>query len=124
MSVLLYGCTTWTLMKFLEKTLGGNYTRMLHTVLNKFWEQYPTKWQLYSYLPTISQTRHAGHSWRNDDSFTWTAKIYIYQLCADTGCRLRDLPSVMDGKRVKRIIVLLASLEDNGGFSKVSEISE
>ena len=28
-SILLYGCTTWTLTKRLEKKLGGNYTRML-----------------------------------------------------------------------------------------------
>ena len=29
-SILLYGCTTWTLTKWLEKKLNGNYTRMLH----------------------------------------------------------------------------------------------
>ena len=28
-SVLLYDCTIWTLMKLLEKKLDGNYTRML-----------------------------------------------------------------------------------------------
>ena len=28
-SMLLYGCTTWTLTKRLEKKLDGNYTRML-----------------------------------------------------------------------------------------------
>ena len=28
-SILLYGCTTWTLTKRLEKKLDGNYTRML-----------------------------------------------------------------------------------------------
>ena len=28
-SILLYGCTTWTLTKRLEKKLNGNYTRML-----------------------------------------------------------------------------------------------
>ena len=28
-SILLYGCTTWTLTKWLEKKLDGNYTRML-----------------------------------------------------------------------------------------------
>ena len=36
-SILLYGCTTWTLTKRLEKKLDGNYTRMLRAVLNKFW---------------------------------------------------------------------------------------
>ena len=28
-SILLYGCTTWTLAKRLKKKLDGNYTRML-----------------------------------------------------------------------------------------------
>ena len=28
-SILLYGCTTWTLTKRLERKLDGNYTRML-----------------------------------------------------------------------------------------------
>ena len=36
-SILLYGCTTWTLTKRLEKKLDGNYTRMLRAVLNKSW---------------------------------------------------------------------------------------
>ena len=30
----LYGCTTWTLTKRLEKKLDGNYTRMLRAILN------------------------------------------------------------------------------------------
>ena len=34
-SILLYGCTTWTLTKRLEKKLDGNYSRMLRAVLNK-----------------------------------------------------------------------------------------
>ena len=29
MTVLLYGCTTWTLMKCMEKKPDGNYIRML-----------------------------------------------------------------------------------------------
>ena len=33
----LYGCTIWTLAKYIEKSLEGNYTRILHTVLNKSW---------------------------------------------------------------------------------------
>ena len=41
-SILLYGCTTWTLTKRLEKKLDGNYTRMLRTILNKSWQQHPT----------------------------------------------------------------------------------
>ena len=61
-SILLYGCTTWTLTKRLEK-LDGNYTRMLR--------QHPTRHQLYAHLPPITKsiqarrTRHAGHCWRS-----------------------------------------------------------
>ena len=32
-SILLYGCTTWTLAKRLEKKLDGNYARMLRAIL-------------------------------------------------------------------------------------------
>ena len=42
-SILLYGCTTWTLTKRLEKKLDGNYTRMLRAILNKSWQQ-QTPW--------------------------------------------------------------------------------
>ena len=65
-SILVYGCTTWTLTKHMEKRLDGNYIRMLRAILNKSWRQYPTKQQLYSHLPPISKTvkvrrtRHAG----------------------------------------------------------------
>ena len=83
MSILLYGCTTWTLTKRLEKKLDGNYTRMLRAILNKSWRQHPTKHQLYGYLPPITKiiqarrTRHAGHCWRSrdkliNDVFLWT----------------------------------------------------
>ena len=70
-SILLYGCTTWTLTKRLEKKLDGNYTRMLRAILNKSRRQYPTRLQLYGHLPPIMKTiqvrrtRHAGHSWRS-----------------------------------------------------------
>ena len=37
-SILLYGCTTWTLTKRLEMKLDGNYTRMLRAILNRSWQ--------------------------------------------------------------------------------------
>ena len=40
-SILLYGCTAWTLTKRMEKKLNGNYTRMLRAILNKSWRQHP-----------------------------------------------------------------------------------
>ena len=55
-SILLYGCTTWTLTKRLEKKLDGNYTRMLRAILNKSWQQHPTRHQLYGHLPPITKT--------------------------------------------------------------------
>ena len=45
-SILLYGCTTWTLTKRLKKKLEGNYTRMLRAILKKSWRQHPTRHQL------------------------------------------------------------------------------
>ena len=43
-SILLYGCTIWTLTKRLKKKkLDGSYTRMLRTILNKSWRQHPTR---------------------------------------------------------------------------------
>ena len=72
-SILLYGCTTWTLTKQLEKKLNGNYTRMLRAILNKSWRQHPTRHQLYGHLPPIMKTiqvrwtRYAGLCWRSRD---------------------------------------------------------
>ena len=42
-SILLYGCTTLTLIKRMEKKLDGNYTGMLRAILNKSWRQHPHK---------------------------------------------------------------------------------
>ena len=119
-SILLYGCTTWTLTKRLEKKLDGNYTRMLRAILNKSWRQHPTRHQLYSHLPPITETiqvrrtRHAGHCWRNRDELIsdvllWTpihgrakagrpARTYIQQLCEDTGCCPEDLPEATNDR--------------------------
>ena len=106
MSILLYGRTTWTLLKQLEKKLGGNYTSMLRAILNKPWRQHPTRHQLYGHLSPITKTiqvrriRHAGHCWRSKDELIsdvllWTptcgqakagrpARTYIQQLRKDT----------------------------------------
>ena len=121
-SILLYGCTTWTLTKRLEKKLDGNYTRMLRAILNKSWQQHPIRHQLYSHLPPITKTfqarrtRHAGHCWRSKDELIsdvllWTpaynqakagrpARTYIQQLCEDMGCSTEDMPEAMnDGEK-------------------------
>ena len=104
--------------KTAEKKLDGNYTRMLWAILNKSWQQHPTRHQLYGHLPPITKTiqvrrtRQAGHCWRSRDElisdvFFWTpshgwakagrpARTYIQQLCEDTGCSLEDLSEAMN----------------------------
>ena len=104
-SILLYGCTTWTLIKRLD----GIYTRMLHAILKKSRRQHPTRHQLYGQLPPITKTvqirrtRHAGHCWRGRDELIsdvllWTpthgrakagrpARTYIQQLCEDVALK-------------------------------------
>ena len=37
-SILLYGCTSWTLTKHIEKKIDGNSTRMLQCILSKSWK--------------------------------------------------------------------------------------
>ena len=41
MSILLYGCTIWTIIKRMEKKLDGNYTIMLQAIFNKSCRQEP-----------------------------------------------------------------------------------
>ena len=116
--ILLYGCTTWTLTKRMEKKVNGNYSRMLRTSPGD------TKQLLYGHLPPITKTikirrtRNVGHCWRTrveliSDVPQWTpshgrakagrpARTYIQQLCADTGCSPEDLPKAMDDNKVWR----------------------
>ena len=53
--ILLCGCTTWTLMRRMEKKLDENYARRLHAVLNKSWKDHSIKQLLYDHLPPITQ---------------------------------------------------------------------
>ena len=118
-SIMLYGCTTWTLTKQLKK-IDGNYTRILRAIMNRSWWQHPTRHQLYGHLPPITKTiqvrrtRHAGHRWRSKDELIsdvllWTptygkakagrpARTYIQQLCEHTGCSPEDLPKAMNDR--------------------------
>ena len=122
--ILLYGCTTWTLTKRMEKKLDGNNTRMLRALLNKSWRQQPTKQQLNGYIPPITKTikirrtRYMGHCWRSwdepiSDILQWTlsngrvkagrpARFYIQQLCANTGCSPGDQPEAIDNREWRR----------------------
>ena len=111
-SIILYGCTTWTLTERIEKKLDRNCKRMLGATLNKSWKQHPTKQQQYGHLPPMSriikirQTRHAVHCWRSKDelisdiflcipshghaSVDRPTRTYLQQLCTDTRCNIKD----------------------------------
>ena len=119
-SILLYGCTSWTLTKHMEKKLDDYYTRMLRAILNKSWRQHLTKQQLHGHQQPVTKTikirrtRHAGHCWKRRDELLsdvlhWTlsqerakagrpARTYIQQLCADTGCSMEDILKAMDDR--------------------------
>ena len=105
-SILLYGCNTWTLTKRLKKKLDGNYPRMLRAILNKSWRQHLTRHQLHGHLPPIMKTIQVRRTRHADelisDVLLWTpaygqakagrsARTYIQQLCEDTGCSPEDL---------------------------------
>ena len=117
---IVYGCTTWTLTKRLEKKLDSNYTRMLRAILNKSWQQHTTRHQLYGHMPPITKTiqvrrtRHAGHCWRSreeliSDVLLWTpaygrakagrpARTYIQQLCEYAWSSPEDLSEAMNDR--------------------------
>ena len=125
---------------FLTKKLDSNYTRMLRAILNKSWQQHPTKHQLYGHLPSIMKTiqvrrnRHAWHCWRSRDKLIsdvllwtptygrakagWPAQTFIQQLCEDTECSSEDLPEAMNDREKWRergsgISVLAVRHDDN-----------
>ena len=97
---------------------------MLLAILNRSWQQHPTRRQLYGHLPSITKTiqarrtRHAGHCWRSKDEIVsdvlqWTpaygqskagqpARTFIQQLCDDTGYNSEDLPEAMNDRETWR----------------------
>ena len=115
-SILLYGCTTWTLTKRLKK-LDGNYTRMLQAILNKSWRQHPTRHQLYGHLLPITKTIKLDEpDTQNTAGEVRTHSLVMYsygpphmtkqkqddqheqQLGKDKGCSPEDLPEAINDK--------------------------
>ena len=90
-SILLYGCTTWTLTRHMEKKLDGNYTRMLRAVLNKSCKQHPTKQQLYGHRTPITKTirirrtRQSGHCWKSRDELISNVLLLPWRLTGSNG---------------------------------------
>ena len=108
-SILLYGCTTSTLTKRMEKecceqywTSPGGSTPQSSSCTA-------------THHPKTIKTRrisHVGHCWRSRDELIsdllqWIpsqakarrlARTYIQHLCFDTGCSPEDLPEAMDDR--------------------------
>ena len=126
-SVLLCGSSTWTLTKNLEKTLDGNYTKILGAILNVSWDDYLTNSQLYGKLAKITDVikerrlRFTGHSFRNkeelvSDLLLWAPshgqrssgrpqKTYLDQFSSDSGHSIDKLPVAMMNKLGWREVV-------------------
>ena len=132
--MLLYGRTTWTLVKRFEKKFSQNYKRMLHAaccfeqILGAASHKTATVRPLTAHHANhqIKQTAYARYFWKSKDEFIsiilqwitphgdtsigWPTKTYIHQLSVDTGCCLKDLPREklieMDGERVKGILAV------------------
>ena len=108
-SMLLYGCTTWTLTKRMEKSL----TAIIQECCELYWTSPGgNTLQNSSCKATYQPSRKlSGDCWSGKDELIcdilrWTpshgrgkvgrpARTYLQQFCADTGCRQEDLPGVM-----------------------------
>ena len=135
----------WMLTKRMEKKLDGNYTRMLRAILNKSWQQHPTRHQLYGHLLPIMKTIqvwrtwYVGHCCRSRDELIsdvllWTATYgrakagrpartyiqYIQQLCDDTVVALktwrRRWTIGRSGERGSEVSVLAARHDDDDDY--------
>ena len=130
-SVLLYGSSTWTVTKKLEKQIDGVYTRMLRMAQNVSWKEHMTNEELYGSLPKVSEKirksrlRIAGHCIRHSEEeaakvVLWeprTGRIgrgrrpinYIDILKNDTGLEeTNDLKAVMEDRELWKGIVTSA----------------
>ena len=135
-SILLYRCTTWTLAERMEKKARWE----LYKNATCCFEQIPEVNSSFTatFLPfrkpvKIRRPKHAGYYWRSKDKLIsdvvlWTpangytrlgqpVKIYIHQICADTGCSQEDLQKLWmirtDGKRKSGKSVVSTRLDDD-----------
>ena len=119
-SILLYGCTTWTLTKRkeeetwrqLHKNVESNIEQVLATTPHETPTVRPLASHHENYTGWTSQTRQTlpekqgrARKWRTPMDPTYgqakagrPARTYIHQLCEDTGCDPEDLPEVMNDR--------------------------
>ena len=99
-SVLLYGCSTWTLTKAMEKSLDGTYTRMLRMALNVSWKEHKTNIDLYGNLPKLSskiaerRCKLAGHCVRHPEEEA--SKTILWEPTEGTVNRGRKVTNYID----------------------------
>jgi hypothetical protein len=112
-SILLYGCETWTMTVAIQKKLDGAYTKLLRYISNVSWRDHIPNSVLYSGLPIISSVvrqrrlRFAGHCYRA------TNQPIHHLVFKETDCRrgkgatktypkmiLEDVNTIMSGKDV------------------------
>ena len=115
LSILQYGCITWTLVKRIEKKLDGNCTRMQQWYWTKPVCNIPqnkscTVTDHPSLKPFKSNEQDMqGTAGELSDVHLWTlsheqagagrpSRNYLQQLCSDTGCSLEDQPNAMDDR--------------------------
>ena len=113
-SILLYGCTTWTL-KWWKSQMGNtpDVPFWKNPENNSLESSSCTATYLPSHHPSKMSNTYKGLVENKDkfisDILLWisthghanvdqSAKIYIYQLCADTGCSLEALPRAIDDR--------------------------
>ena len=88
-SLLLYGCTVWTLIKRMEKRLDENYAEILQAILNISKKQHPPNsctvtYHLWNHpsktnktCRTLQEKQGQTHKWRSSmDHYTWTCQCW------------------------------------------------
>ena len=134
-SVLLYGCTTWMLMKRKEKKIDENNTRMwcFEQILEATPDKTAAVWPPTSYLTNHPSKMNktckgtAGEVRTNSWAMFYYGLLHmdisvlvdykgLHQLCANTKCSPEELPRMMVERHVVRESLLRAKGKYNGYF--------
>ena len=105
----------------LHKSATCYFKQILEAILHQAMAVWPLNSHLKKYPHQISKTwgtqlekQEGTHKWHSF-SFGRPARINLHQICADTECRLEDLPRVMNdrngwGERVREIHAISTTL--------------
>ena len=114
MLVLLHGCTTWILIKHLEKKLDGKYTRILSAILNKSWKHPTHPHKIAAVRPLTSNlTNHSSKMrqicWALLEKFS-----KIFEMCKKFKCKQIF--------KVKTLVFVLLYHKSFSLFKKISNL--